>query len=258
MIERKFIQEKIKEYMIEQFVSNSLKGVGLSKTKLVKTPLGEKIVVYTSRPGLVVGRKGQNIKQLTKILKKKFNLENPQLEISEVENPNMDATIVAQRISENLEMYGTQKFKAIGHKFMQDVMNSGALGIEIRLSGKIPSARAKSWRFYSGYLKKSGDMALTNVDKAYAYAQLKTGTIGVRVSIMLKNINLPTRIGLNEKAKEEPAEKKTEGTSGEDKDKTGKKIAEKQEEPKKDDKPKKRAPRKKKKEAKPEVENAQK
>ena len=122
MIERKFVAQKIKEFQIEEYITQSLNNVGHSHTKMIKTPLGEKIVIYTSRPGLIVGRKGQNIKLLTKTLKRKFNLENPQIEISEVENPSLDATIVAEKIVDALEKFGSEKFKAIGHKIMTEVM----------------------------------------------------------------------------------------------------------------------------------------
>src|SRR3989338_3984709 len=153
MIERRFIAQKMKENQIEEYMSKNLKSVGHSHTKMIKTPLGEKIVIYASRPGLIVGRKGQNIKDLTKVLKKKFELENPQIEISEVGDINLDANIVAERITSSLERFGAEKFKAIGHKTMESVMNAGAMGVEIIVSGKIPSSRAKSWRFYAGYLK---------------------------------------------------------------------------------------------------------
>ena len=195
MIERKFVAQKIKEFQIEEYISQSLKNVGHSHTKMVKTPLGEKIVIFTSRPGLIVGRKGQNIKQLTKTLKKRFDLENPQIEISEVTNPNLDAKIVAEKIVDALEKFGSQKFKSIGHKIMTDVMNAGGLGIEIVISGKVPSARAKSWRFYQGYLKKCGDIAMS-VSKADLQAHLKTGVIGVKISIMPPDLKLPDDIEL--------------------------------------------------------------
>ena len=198
MIERKFVAQKMKEFQIEEYITQSLENVGHSHTKMVKTPLGEKIVIYASRPGLIVGRKGQNIKQLTKTLKKKFNLENPQIEISEVENPNLDAHIVAEKIKDALEKFGSEKFKAIGHKIMTEVMRAGALGIEIVVSGKVPSARAKSWRFYSGYLKKCGDIAIIGVRKADVQAQLKTGIIGIKVKIMPPDIKLPDDIQLVE------------------------------------------------------------
>ncbi len=219
MIERKFVAQKIKEFQIEEYITQSLENVGHSHTKMVKTPLGEKIIIFTSRPGLIVGRKGQNIKQLTKTLKKKFELENPQVEISEVDNPNLDANIVAEKIVDALEKFGSAKFKAIGHKIMTDVMRAGALGIEIVVSGKVPSARAKSWRFYIGYLKKCGDISMS-VRKANAQAQLKTGIIGVKVSIMPPDIKLPDDIELVEgkeikaeevkETKEKPKEAKTD------------------------------------------------
>ena len=72
MIERKFVAQKIKEFQIEEYITQTLKNVGHSHTKMVKTPLGEKIVIYTSRPGLIVGRKGQNIKQIFKKITKKI------------------------------------------------------------------------------------------------------------------------------------------------------------------------------------------
>ena len=191
MIERKFVAERVKERQILEFVSATLKNVGHSHTKMVRTPLGEKIIIFASRPGLVVGRKGENIKKLTGALKKRFNLENPQIEISEIEKPDIDAQIVAERIASTLERFGSQKFKAVGHKVLQDALNAGALGIEVSMAGKLPSARAKTWRFAKGYMKKSGQIAITGVRKAYAYAQLKTGTIGIQVSIMPPDLKLP-------------------------------------------------------------------
>ena len=203
MIERKFVAQKMKEYQVQNYIIDNLKNVGHSHTTMVKTPLGEKIVIYASRPGLIVGRKGENIKELTLNLKKKFQLENPQIEISEVENINLDAGIVAEKMTSSLERFGSEKFKAIGHKAMGDVMRAGALGVEITMSGKIPSSRAKTWRFYSGYIKKCGDVALNEVDAAMAQARLKSGVIGVKVNIMRPDTKLPDRVELINETKEE-------------------------------------------------------
>jgi len=229
MIERKFVATDMKEFMIEEFVSKSIKGAEHSHTEMLRTPLGVKIIIHSSRPGLIVGRKGQNIKQLTKILKKKFDLENPQIEISEVEIPQLDANIMAEKIVNYLEKFGTTKFKSIGHKVMADVMNAGALGIEILITGKIPSSRSKSWRFYQGYLKKCGDIALTGVRTAHASAKLKTGVIGIKVKIMPPDTKLPDHIEVRSIKEEISEEKETvekdapkEETKKEAKDKNGK------------------------------------
>ena len=210
MIERDFVKQKKKEFQIQEFVVKNLNNVGHSKTKMQRTPLGEKIIVYAARPGLVVGREGQNIKRLTIALKKRFKLENPQIEISEVEEVNLDANIVAERIASSLERFGSGKFKGVGHKVMADVMGAGALGIEIIISGKVPSSRAKSWRFYQGYLKKCGDIALTGVDIAYAAARLKSGIVGIQVRIMPPQTKLPDRIELVEEKEEVVEEIKPE------------------------------------------------
>ncbi|RMF55302.1 30S ribosomal protein S3 [Candidatus Woesearchaeota archaeon] len=238
MIERQFVAEKLKEFRIQEFIRKNLKGAGHSHTRLQRTPLGEKIIIYASRPGLVVGRRGENIKNLTEEIKNRFNLENPQIEINEVENINLDAQIVAERIANTLERFGAVRFKGIGHKTMVDVMNAGALGVEIIISGKIPSARAKSWRFYSGYLKKCGDIALTGVRSAEAIAKLKTGVVGIKVRIMPPETTLPDRIKTKgkdevETEKKEEKEDKEEGTEKKAEDKkTEEKSAEKKREKK--------------------------
>ena len=242
MIERKFVAQKIKEHQIHEYIMDNLDNVGHSHTKMVKTPLGEKIIIYASRPGLIVGKKGQNIKQLTKTLKKRFDLENPQIEIAEVDNQSLDANIVAEKIVGALERFGSEKFKAIGHKVMTEVMRAGALGIEIVVSGKVPSARAKSWRFYSGYLKKCGDIA-NSVRKSNAQAHLKTGVVGIQISIMPPDLKLPDDIELRDAIETKIEEIKSESPES------------KKSEEKKEGKPKRKSPRKPKTAAVQETEN---
>lgn len=194
MIERKFVQSHMKEFLVTDFVKENLKNVGLSNIKLIRTPLGDKIIIKASRPGLVVGRGGENIQRLTEELKKRFNLENPQIEIEEIENIGLDANVMAEKIVSSLERFGINRFKGIGHKALTDIMNAGARGVEILISGKVPSARAKTWRFYKGYLKKCGDIAVSYVKVSNKTAVLKSGAIGVKVSIMLPDTRLPDDI----------------------------------------------------------------
>jgi small subunit ribosomal protein S3 len=194
MIERDIIAQKAKEHYIKKYVEEKLPRVGISSIRLKKIPLGEKIIIETSRPSLVVGSKGANIKDLTRTLKKEFHLENPQIEINEVKSIFLDANIVAERIAGSLERFGSQRFKGVGHKVMENVINSGALGVELVISGKIPGARAKSWRFYQGYLKKCGDVSIEGVRKAQTAALLKTGVIGIKVAIMPPDLELPDAI----------------------------------------------------------------
>lgn len=221
---KKIVAQKIKEFQIQEFIKDNLKQVGLSSSKLQMTPLGEKIVVNAARPGLIVGRKGQSIKKLTNQLKKKFNLENPQIEINELDNPNLDANIIAERVATSLERFGSARFKGIGHKVLEDVMNAGALGIELVVSGKVPSARAKRWRFYQGYLKKSGEIAISGVKTAYAAAQLKSGTIGIQVRIM-PPIELPDKVKMRTQEAVQESEATAQAKATEEKAKKPRKKA---------------------------------
>ena len=223
MIERKFVAERMKEFQIEEYIRSTMKNVGHSMAKLQRTPMGEKIIIYSSRPGLIVGRKGENIKKLTETLKSKFKLENPQLEIAEVEQVHLDAKIVAERIASTLERFGSSKFKAVGHRTISDAIGAGALGIEILISGKIPGARAKRWRFYKGYLKKCGDVAIEGVSEAKTEAQIKSGTIGIQVKIMPPTVELPDNIKLRKDIVEETSEEegsKDSAVEGEDEEKS--------------------------------------
>ncbi len=216
MIERQFINQKRKEQQIQEYIESQFKKTGYSRTEIKRTPLGEKIIIYTTRPGIVVGRRGESIKQLTETLKNRFNMENPQIEIGEIENPFIDPNSIADKIAYTLERFGSKRFKSTGYKTLQTIMDAGALGAEIVISGKVPSARAKNWRFSAGYLKKSGDISENFVQRAYKTANLKTGTIGIKISIMPPDLKLPDKITIidkelisEEKPKKEAEEKKT-------------------------------------------------
>ena len=197
MEEKNVIKFKKEEFSIREYVRNSLGKGKVSRVKIEYTPVGEKIIISTNRPGLIIGRGGEKIDELTKVLKGRFNLENPHIEIDEIRNAEFDAQIMADEIALSLERFGPLKFKVIAYKALQRIMNAGALGTEIRLSGKLPSARAKTWSFAQGYLKKTGDSAKV-VDRAQAVAQTRPGTIGVKVSILSPDAELKDKIDINE------------------------------------------------------------
>jgi len=194
MIERKIVQQKFLNYSIAEFLKKESGDVAIHESIFEKTPLGERVTIYTSTPGLVIGREGSNIKKLTKSLKKKFNFENPQIKIGEVKNPSLSANIVAKVIANSLSRYGSQKFKLTGFKALGGVMYAGALGVEIRITGKLPSSRSKSWRFHKGYLKKTGYVSDFLIDKATESVTLKSGVVGIKVMIMLPDTPLPDKV----------------------------------------------------------------
>jgi small subunit ribosomal protein S3 len=194
MIERKVLSDRVMQYKVTDFIRRELKDVPIKSITLEKNPLGERITIHTSTPGLVIGREGVNIKKLTKTLKAEFNFENPQVKIGEVNEIFLSASIVAKMIANDLANFGSQKFKLSGFKSLTGVMNSGAMGCEIKISGKLPSSRSKSWRFHKGYLKKTGYVSDFLVDHAQESVTLKTGVVGIKVAIMLPDTPLPDKI----------------------------------------------------------------
>ena len=202
MIEKAIIAKNIKEYIIQEYVAKELPKACYSKIELKKTPLGEKITIHTARPGLVVGKKGANIQRITETLKEKFKMENPQIEIAEIQTPNLDPKSVAERILSSFERFGPKRFKSIGYSTLQEIIDAGATGAEIIISGRgIPSKRAKSWRFFAGHLKKSGDISLNHIKRSLVVAELKSGAIGIKVNILTPDVNLPDTIKLKDEEK---------------------------------------------------------
>jgi len=183
MEERVTVKFKKDEFAIKEYIKSVLGKGKISKVRIEYTPVGEKVIVSTNKPGLIIGKRGEKIYELTDTLKTKFKLENPRVEIEEIRQPEFDAQIVADEIALGLERLGPLKFKVIAYKSLQKIMDAGALGAEIKLGGKLPSARAKQWRFAQGYLKKVGDSAKV-VDRAKSRAETKPGTVGIKVSIL--------------------------------------------------------------------------
>ena len=197
MEEKKVVKFKKEEFAIREYIKGSLGKGKVSRVKIEYTPIGERIIVSTNKPGLVIGRKGEKISELTRVLKDKFKLENPQIEIDEIMKPEFDAQIMADDIALGLEKFGPLKFKVIAYKALQRIMGAGALGAEIRLSGKLPSSRAKSWRFAQGYLKKVGDSAKV-VDRAQSISMTRPGVVGVKVEILSPTAILKDKIEIND------------------------------------------------------------
>jgi len=197
MEEKNVVRLKKEEFAIREYIKKFLGKGKISRVKTKYTPIGEKIIISTNKPGLVIGRGGDKIAELTRTLKNNFNLENPQIEIDEIEIPEFDAQTMADEIALRLERFGPLKFKVIAYKMLKRIIDAGTLGVEIRLSGKLPGKRAKTWRFAQGYLKKTGDSAKV-VDRAQSRAETKPGTVGVKVSILSPHAILKDKIKIDE------------------------------------------------------------
>jgi small subunit ribosomal protein S3 len=205
-IVKRFITESIKKTEIDEFLQKRLERAGYGGVDLSKTPLGTHVVIYAMRPGIVIGRGGETIKDLATILEENFKISNPQISVSEIEVPEFNAHVVASRVASALQR-GVH-FRRAGFWALNQVMDAGALGAEIVISGKLRTERARFEKFRAGYFPRCGDPALKFMKKAEAHVQLKPGIIGVRVKLMPPDAQFPDKIRITAELPPEENEEK--------------------------------------------------
>ncbi len=212
--EKKFLAKSLNDLLIKGYLEGELKNAGVSSIVIQKTPLATRIAIRVKKPSLVIGKKGATVKNITEKLEKDFGIDNPQLDIIEVENASLDAKLVAERISRQIEIEGN--IKQIMRMNLRDVIEAGGVGVEIQVSGKVvgKGGKAKAIRVRSGFLKKAGDL-LKLIDKGTSTAYLKAGAIGVTVKIVRPGTVFPDAISIDYASLattkfEEPTGEKTE------------------------------------------------
>ncbi len=201
--ERKFVAENVRRVLLKEYLMKEVSRAGFGGLDVQRTPLGTRILLTTERPGLVIGRRGQTIKNLTTVIEERFGFENPQIEVQEVGDISLNAQIMAEKLAFSLER--GWHFRRAGHATLRRVMDAGARGCYIILAGKLSGQRHRTEKFKEGSIKYCGDPKLQFVDHGFAVATLKMGVIGVTVEIMQKEAKLPAEIKIA--GKEEAAQK---------------------------------------------------
>jgi len=211
-----FIQESLKKAEIDEYLRNEFERAGYGGVEVTKTPLGTQMVIYTMRPGLVIGRGGETIKGLAVVLEERFGLPNPQISVAEIEIPELNPHVMASSIASGLKR-GIH-YRRSGFWALNRIMEAGALGAEIVISGKLRTDRSRYEKFRAGYLPKSGDPATKHLREAVSHVQLKPGMLGVQVRIMPSGIEFPDKVRILEQASEETTEEAIEETAAETKE----------------------------------------
>ena len=201
--ERKFVAENVRRVLLKEYLMKEVSRAGFGGLDVQRTPLGTRILLTTERPGLVIGRRGQTIKNLTTVIEERFGFENPQIEVQEVGDISLNAQIMAEKLAFSLER--GWHFRRAGHATLRRVMDAGARGCYIILAGKLSGQRHRTEKFKEGSIKYCGDLKLQFIDHGFAVATLKMGVIGVTVEIMQRDSKLPAEIKLV--GKEEAAQK---------------------------------------------------
>ncbi|WP_256289224.1 30S ribosomal protein S3 [Halobellus inordinatus] len=206
--EHQFIEDGLQRSQIDEFFAEELGRAGYGGMDVAKTPMGTQIVLKAEKPGMVIGKGGKNIRKVTRELEERFNLDDPQIDVQEVDEPDLNARIVADRLANALER--GWYFRKAGHTTIDRIMESGALGAEIVLSGKVTGARSRVEKFNRGYIKHNGEPAQEIVDEGQGVAVMKLGTIGVTVKIIPPGAELPDDFEIHEDVDVEPVEQVAE------------------------------------------------
>jgi small subunit ribosomal protein S3 len=224
MIEKDFVTEGLRRTKIDEYLEDELERAGYGGMDVQVTPLGTMVVVYAERPGMVIGRGGKTVRAITQTLKTRFELDNPQVEVKEVDVPELNPKIMAYKIVSMLQR--GMHFRRVAYSTIRRIMGAGAQGVEVTISGKIRGSRSAVAKFVEGYIKKCGEPSTRFVKEGFATVQLKPGVLGIFVRIMPPDAVLPDKVDIlpptvesvKENEEVEQAEEETTTTTNTDVD----------------------------------------
>ena len=206
-VERKFVRNGLDKAQMAEYFSKQLERAGYGGMNVNRTPMGTQITIFAEKPGMIIGKGGRTIHKLTHDLETIFRLDNPQIDVQEVKVPELNAQMMASRLAGAIErgLY----FRKAGHNMLRRIMESGALGCEIDIAGKLTGPRKRTEKFVAGNMLHAGNPAMELVDKGFAVAIKKLGVIGCRVRLIRPTVKLPGRFKSTPRsATQEPVEKK--------------------------------------------------
>ena len=232
------IKDNYNMMLLNDYLRAKIKDAGFSKVEISKTPTGSRIVLHVTRPGIVIGRKGSGIQELTEVFTSQFGLKNPQISVVEIPKPELSPSVMCNRLASHIER-GTA-FRRATMWTLQQIMEGGAMGVQITVSGKLRGDRSAFEKHSVGILPRAGHHADVIVSEDIAHVKTPMGLIGIRIRIAEKEKLIPEfefKQKKEEKVKQdavptikdESIEKKSDEPEHDDKPKT---------EPEHDDKPK--------------------
>ncbi|MGC9112208.1 30S ribosomal protein S3 [Acidilobus sp.] len=177
-----FLRQGLTRVKVDEYLAQNFYTAGYAGVQIVQSGLGTRVHIFAERPALVIGRRGATIRKLQAVLEKVFGLEGVQVTVSQPDNMELNARVQAFRIARALEM--GYHFRRVAMATMRRIMEAGAVGVEIVISGKLSRERARFEKLQAGKVIKTGNVVDVYTDRAIAYAKLPLGIIGVEVRII--------------------------------------------------------------------------
>jgi len=203
------IKDNYNMMLLKDYLRDAIKEAGFSHAEISKTPTGTRVALHVTRPGIVIGRKGSGIRELTEKLATDFGLKNPQISVNEIEKPELSPSVMCNRMAAHLER-GTA-FRRATMWTLKQIMEGGAMGVQITISGKLRGDRSAFEKHTAGVLPRAGHHAEVIVAEDIAHVNTAMGLIGIRIRIARKEKFVP-EFELKKAQKEKPKKEKTEET----------------------------------------------
>lgn len=186
---------------IRRYIREHMKRAAISRVEIERTSKRVKVDIFTARPGIVIGRRGAEVDRIKRDLAEMTG-KDVQVNIQEIDAPELDAFLVAQNVAEQLE--GRVSFRRAMKRAVQNTMRAGAKGIKISCAGRLGGAEMARTEWY-----REGQVPLqtlrADIDYGYCVARTTFGVIGVKVWIYKGLIGEPDR-----KVRERPVEERGE------------------------------------------------
>jgi len=213
------IKDNYNMMLLNDFLREEIKESGFHRVEVSKTPSGTKIVLHVTRPGIVIGRKGAGIKKLTEKIESDFGFKNPQISVEEVEKAELSPSVMCNRMAAHIER-GTA-FRRATMWTLNQIMEAGAMGVQIIVSGKLRGDRSAFEKHTQGILPRAGNYAKDLVSEDITHTKTPMGLIGIKIRIARKEKLVPefklktlskttTEVSKQESKDEQIAETETE------------------------------------------------
>jgi len=182
---RKFVADGVFYAELNEFLQRELGEDGYAGVEIKQPPGLTEITIQATRTGPIVGEKGQRIRELTSVIQKRFNFAPNTLKLYASRIANRGLCAQAQAESLKYKLLGGLAVRRACYGVLRYVMDNGAKGCEVIVSGKLRAQRAKAMKFSNGYMVKTGNSTEHYIDTAVRHVMMRQGVLGVRVTIML-------------------------------------------------------------------------
>merc|ERR1712010_107097 len=182
---RKFVADGVFNAELNELLIRELAEDGYSGVEIRQTPARHEIIIRATRTRNVLGEKGRRIRELTSVVQKRFNFAPGSVDLFCEKVVNRGLCAVAQAESLRFKLLGGLAVRRACYGVLRFIMESGALGCEVIVSGKLRAQRVKSMKFSDGYMIKAGIPCRNFIDSAVRHVLLRQGVLGIKVNIML-------------------------------------------------------------------------